>query len=43
MKAFLDLKETMFNTLVLAVPDFTYTLFLECDAPSSGIGAILMQ
>ena len=43
MKAFLDLKDTMFNTPVLAMPDFTYTFFLECDAPSSGIGAILMQ
>jgi hypothetical protein len=40
---FETLKMTMCNTLVLALPYFTNTFVLECDALGKGIGAILMQ
>jgi hypothetical protein len=42
-QAFQASKATMCTTLVLALPNFTNTFDLECDASERGIGAILMQ
>jgi hypothetical protein len=41
--AFQALKDVMCSTHVLALPEFTKTFVLECDASEKGIVGVLMQ
>jgi hypothetical protein len=42
-KSFDHMKEVMGTCLVLALPYFTLSFILECDASGKGIGEVLMQ
>jgi hypothetical protein len=42
-QSFQVLKEDLYTTPILALPDFTKIFFLECDVSGKGIGADLMQ
>jgi hypothetical protein len=43
MEAFLRLKFTVTEALILALPDFEKPFLIECDASGLGVGVVLMQ
>lgn len=43
LQAFNTLKKVMTSTPVLALPDFSKSFIIECDASESGLGAVLQQ